>query len=65
MSRNSVRASALAAGVTLASLFGLAGPAMAQGGTPPPAPIYEVTEEFNQRTLAFLQKYAGQTTAAS
>lgn len=38
MSRNSVRASALAAGVTLASLFGLAGPAMAQGGTPPPAP---------------------------
>lgn len=38
MSRNSVRASALAAAVTLASLFGLAGPAMAQGGTPPPAP---------------------------
>ena len=38
MSRNSVRASALASAVTLASLFGLAGPAVAQGGTPPPAP---------------------------
>ena len=38
MSRNSVRASALAAAVTFASLFGLAGPAMAQGGSPPPAP---------------------------
>src|SRR6185295_10780059 len=25
------------------------------------APIYEVTEEFNQRTLAFLQQHAGQT----
>jgi hypothetical protein len=38
MSRKSVRASALASAVTLASLFGLAGPAMAQGGSPPPAP---------------------------
>lgn len=38
MSRISVRASALASAVTFASLFGLAGPAMAQGGTPPPAP---------------------------
>jgi hypothetical protein len=38
MSRNSVRASALASAVTLASLFGLAGPAMAQGGSPPPPP---------------------------
>ena len=28
------------------------------------APIYEVTEEFNQRTLAFLQQHAGQTAAA-
>ena len=24
------------------------------------APIYEVTEEFNQRTLAFLQQHSGQ-----
>ena len=38
MSRNSVRASALVSAVTAASLFGFAGPAMAQGGTPPPAP---------------------------
>jgi pimeloyl-ACP methyl ester carboxylesterase len=28
------------------------------------APIYEVTEEFNQRTLEFLQRHAGQTAAA-
>ena len=38
MSRNSVRVSALVSAVTAASLFGFAGPAMAQGGTPPPAP---------------------------
>jgi len=28
------------------------------------APIYEVTEEFNQKTLEFLQRHAGQTAAA-
>ena len=29
------------------------------------APIYEVTEEFNQRTLAFLQKHAGQAAGST
>ena len=28
------------------------------------APIYEVTEEFNQKTLEFLKRHAGQTAAA-
>lgn len=28
------------------------------------APIYEVTEEFNQKTLEFLQQHSGQTAAA-
>jgi pimeloyl-ACP methyl ester carboxylesterase len=29
------------------------------------APIYEVTEEFNQRTLAFLQQHAGQAAGSA
>ena len=38
MSRNSVRASALVSAVTVASIIGLTGPAMAQGGSPAPVP---------------------------
>jgi pimeloyl-ACP methyl ester carboxylesterase len=29
------------------------------------APIYENVEEFNQKTLAFLQRHAGQKTMSS